>query len=511
MTNFMPFPVFETKNLILRRINYNDINDLFEMRKDPAMNEYVDNKLEENREETKAYIDKMNKGIDDNKWIIWAIEHKESKKVIGTISIWNINMEQETGELGYGIIPQFQGRGLMKEALLTVTKYGFTVMELQAIDAYTEEHNIKSIKLLEKCNFSEINRVDDEGYFSNRVYHMVVYRLEKIELSNEMKFKDFKEYIEIDVPEEFSFQQCMVYLNRSDIECLHRIKDGDFYKLLKFQDINVVIKISMAIKKLKVTFMDHIPPEWVREQVAKYIWAMFDLGTDLTAFYELSEKDSIIRLLTDKYEGLRIVKINDMFEAICWAIIGQQINLKFAYTLKKRLVEFCGEKMIYDNEEYFLFPTPEVISKLEVEDLKPLQFTTRKAEYIIGIARLFNNGIIRKEELALEADYKKLKKRLVSIRGVGNWTADYTIMKCFYINDAFPIADVGIHNALKGILGLDRKPTIEEIEKLSVNWEGWQAYATFYLWRWLYDVPPRWQVANKTSSKESSMLVANCK
>ena len=82
-----------------------------------------------------------------------------------------------------------------------------------------------------------------------------------------------------------------------------------------------------------------------------------------------------------------------MFETICWAIIGQQINLKFAYTLKKRLVEGYGEKMEYDNEEYFLFPTPKVISKLEVEDLKPLQFTTRKAEYIIGIAKLFNEGI----------------------------------------------------------------------------------------------------------------------
>jgi DNA-3-methyladenine glycosylase II len=294
-------------------------------------------------------------------------------------------------------------------------------------------------------------------------------------------------YIEIDVPEEFSFQHCLVYLNRSDIECLHRIKKEEFYKLLKFEDVNVLINISMGVKKLRVTFVDEVPTKWVREQVAKYVWDMFDLGTDLTPFYKLAEKDSIIKILVDKYKGLRIVKINDMFEAICWAIIGQQINLKFAYTLKKRLVECYGEKMLYNNEEYFLFPTPQVISKLGVSDLKPLQFTTRKAEYIIGIANLFNDKTIKKEELALEKSYENLKKKLVAIRGVGNWTADYTIMKCFDINDAFPIADVGIHNALKGILGLDRKPTIKEIEKLSENWKGWEAYVTFYLWRYLYD------------------------
>ena len=62
----------------------------------------------------------MNKGIDDNKWIIWAIEHNQSHKVLGTISIWNINEEQRSGELGYGIIPDYQGQGLMKESLLDV-------------------------------------------------------------------------------------------------------------------------------------------------------------------------------------------------------------------------------------------------------------------------------------------------------------------------------------------------------------------------------------------------------
>lgn len=178
MISFNPFPNIETKSLILRKMNYNDIDDLFQMRKDPRMNEYTDIKLEEDISETKAYIDKMNDGIYDNKWIIWAIEYKQLNKVIGSISIWNINIEQKSGELGYGIIPDFQGKGLMKESLLSVIEYGFNVMNLKELLAYTEENNLKSIELLEKCNFVETNRVQEEGYFSNQVYHMVVYRLE---------------------------------------------------------------------------------------------------------------------------------------------------------------------------------------------------------------------------------------------------------------------------------------------------------------------------------------------
>lgn len=300
-------------------------------------------------------------------------------------------------------------------------------------------------------------------------------------------WSDCKKYIEIVTPEEFSFKECLVYLNRSETECLHKVKNGKLYKLIKFENWVVLLKIGVDSANLRVSFLNGIPPKWVRAQAAKYVWDLFDLQTNLRPFYEKATKDEILEILVDRYKGLRIVKIKDLFECLCWAVIGQQINLKFAYTLKKRLVEQYGEKLIFEEEEYFLFPSPEVISRSQVEDLKKLQFTTRKAEYLIGIAQLLADGILRKEELALEKDYGILKRKLVSIRGIGSWTADYTIMKCFNLNSAFPLADVGIHNALKGILGQDQKPSLHEIQKLTEGWQGWEAYAAFYIWRWLYD------------------------
>ncbi len=177
---FHPFPVIETKNLLLRKMTYEDTHDIFQMRKDPRMIEFTDSKLDESPEETKSYIEKMNKGVDEGKWIIWAIEHKQSKKVIGSISIWNFNIEQKCGELGYGIIPDYENRGFMKEALLSIVDYAFHVMHFSGLEAYTEEKNIRSIKLLESCGFTEVNRVDDEGYYSDRIYHMIVYRRDNV-------------------------------------------------------------------------------------------------------------------------------------------------------------------------------------------------------------------------------------------------------------------------------------------------------------------------------------------
>lgn len=127
------FPIISTENLVLRRLQNSDVNDIYEMRKNELMHLYTDTLPDKKIEDTEKYIINMNKGVDDNKWLIWAIEHKVTKRVIGTISIWNINKENNSAELGYGIIPNFQGKGYMKESLLKVIDYGFNKMNLDKL------------------------------------------------------------------------------------------------------------------------------------------------------------------------------------------------------------------------------------------------------------------------------------------------------------------------------------------------------------------------------------------
>ncbi|MBP3041610.1 DNA-3-methyladenine glycosylase 2 family protein [Bacillaceae bacterium Marseille-Q3522] len=125
--------------------------------------------------------------------------------------------------------------------------------------------------------------------------------------------------------------------------------------------------------------------------------------------------------------------------------------------------------------------------EISVEDLKSIQFSTSKAEYVIGIAKEIKNGSLTKEALLEKQEYHQIKDVLMSIRGIGAWTANLVMMRCLHIPTAIPIADVGLHRALKQQLNLDRKPSPAELEELAASWEGWQAYANFYLWRSLYD------------------------
>jgi len=302
-----------------------------------------------------------------------------------------------------------------------------------------------------------------------------------------MNWMNHAHYVEIEPPAEFNFTECWMFLKRSNQEILHQIKKDVLFKLLKIKDQLIVCRISEQAYKMKVEFPMNQPSLHDREGIVRYLIEWFDLETDLACFYQMANKDNILQPLTEKYRGLRLLGIPDLFEALVWAIIGQQINLTFAYTLKKRFVEQFGDSVTFEGESHWLFPTPEKIATIQVEDLRNLQFTQRKAEYIIDIAKCITSGKLTKEMLRQKKDYEDMKNSLMAIRGIGAWTADYVLMKTFQELSAFPIADVGLHNALKRQLGLKRKPTIEEITHYSEHWQGWQAYATFYLWRSLYE------------------------
>lgn len=294
--------------------------------------------------------------------------------------------------------------------------------------------------------------------------------------------------LRIPVPADFNFEECLIFLNRSLQENLHRIKDGRIRKLIRHQDELILVEITHANRYLHLEFLNGAPSEEGMRAVAEYVWGWFDLKTDLTPFYELAAGDPILQPIVKKYYGLRILGMPDLFEAMAWAIMGQQINLTFAYTLKKRLVENFGSSFVYEGESYYwAFPSFETIAALSESDLTPLQFSGRKAEYLIGVAGEMAEGKLAKEQFMNRNDTEKIEKELVVLRGIGPWSANYVMMKCLAIPSAFPLADVGLHNALKAQLGLEQKPSLAEIEHYAKNWKGWEAYATFYLWRSLYE------------------------
>jgi ribosomal-protein-alanine N-acetyltransferase len=151
--NFTPFPNLETSRLVLRQIKLEDEAEIFILRSDARVNEFLDRERASSIEDARNFINMINAKIRNNDTMMWAITTKNSSKLIGTILYWNISKENSTAEIGYELNPDFQGKGIMQEAISKVIEFGFENMEIQIIEAYTTADNRKSIKLLEKNGF----------------------------------------------------------------------------------------------------------------------------------------------------------------------------------------------------------------------------------------------------------------------------------------------------------------------------------------------------------------------
>ncbi|MFJ5762195.1 DNA-3-methyladenine glycosylase 2 [Neobacillus sp. NPDC093182] len=300
---------------------------------------------------------------------------------------------------------------------------------------------------------------------------------------------DIGNELKLVLPKEFNFQENINYLARSSNECLFHIDNNRIYKAIPIGEEIALIEVSSVEENhLIVRFLGEskTTSKEIRADVARYVREWFDLDRDLSPFYAMAKKDLLLDEAVDSFYGLRIIGIPDLFEALCWGILGQQINLSFAYTLKRRLVEKFGRSAMHDGVTYWVFPSPEDIAGLPVDELEGLRMTKKKSEYLIGVAQLMVEGKLSKDMLLEIGDYKSAEKMLVKIRGIGPWTANYVLMRCLRYPSAFPIDDVGLQNAIKHRLGREKKPAKDEIMKLAVNWTNWESYATFYLWRFLY-------------------------
>src|SRR6266540_6080102 len=133
--NFKLFPALSTERLNLRRVTHEDAQEVFFLRSDKHMLRFLDRDPAKSVDEAVQWIQTINEAIDNDQYIGWAIALKNETKLIGTITFWNIKKEHYRAEIGYALHSNYQGKGLMQEAIIAVLEYGFKMIKLHSVEA----------------------------------------------------------------------------------------------------------------------------------------------------------------------------------------------------------------------------------------------------------------------------------------------------------------------------------------------------------------------------------------
>ena len=201
---------------------------------------------------------------------------------------------------------------------------------------------------------------------------------------------------------------------------------------------------------------------------------------DVTGFYGAAAADPVLRPLTQRLHGFRPTLTPRPFEMLVGSICAQQVNLAWAFTTRARLVRRFGTPVRVDGVTVFAFPEPARLARVAPAELRRLQFTTRKAEYIVGLARQIADGALPLDDLGGRAN-EVVIDALTRVRGLGRWSAEWFLARGLGRGDVCPAGDLGVQKAFGHFYHRGRRPAERAVRRRARAWGPHQNLAVHYL------------------------------
>ena len=200
----------------------------------------------------------------------------------------------------------------------------------------------------------------------------------------------------------------------------------------------------------------------------------------LTKFYDAIERDDPMAEFTARFRGLGIAQSASPFEGLVLSILGQQISNQVARVIRDLLVDTLGNSVSVNGVDYRTFPSPAAIAEAGADELRGMKLSARKAEYISDIAKSVASGSLDLDALATLPD-ESIVEELVSLRGVGPWTAHWLLIRAFDRPDGFPGGDLAIQRSLGAMYNGGSRLTEGEAVEMSARWRPYRSYLVTYM------------------------------
>lgn len=186
--------------------------------------------------------------------------------------------------------------------------------------------------------------------------------------------------------------------------------------------------------------------------------------------------DPELAILFDRFPDERIQTSGVPFQVLANSIVGQQISVKAASAIFGRLTTLLGEW------------NPAAVGRVTDEALRKAGLSVRKVEYFRGLAAAFLDGTLDPERWETESDTHVMKE-LVSLRGIGRWTAEMFLIFHLQRPDILPLDDLGLLQSAARLFGWDYPFDPKRLEARAEAWKPWRTVGTWYLWRALDPEP----------------------
>ena len=363
---------------------------------------------------------------------------------------------------------------LAKSAGVSLTKLGALYREhaqLAPAQWLRRERVHHAADLLLATNDKVVDVGFASGFESESVFHRQFLALTRMTPG---AYRALSNVFLLQLPAGYRAKEVLAYHARDPESLCEKSEGNKIWKALHTDDAPAILELSL--EKEGVWARVHADRKLSRTSLAfLHDAALKMLGlNNETAPFETRHAE-----FTAPRRGLRLPNIPTGFDGLAWGIIGQQINVKFASSLRSEIIRMAGEAV----GAMRAHPTPERVANMSVVALNKRRFSRSKAKYLIGAAEAVAKGELDIEGLP-RSSAVAAEKKLTALHGVGTWTARYTMLRGGFA-DAAPVGDSALATALQRLHKLPERPDHEQVKTLMADYSPHRSLATMHLWTYL--------------------------
>lgn len=290
-----------------------------------------------------------------------------------------------------------------------------------------------------------------------------------------------KTSFDLQLPLNYDASSVLNFHGRDELEVSEQVSAFGMRKGIVFANIPVLLQIELALDQSTAhcsLFADGVITAAMRDDALGICRSLLGLRLDPQAFLKFASKDPLFGSLVKRQRHLRVVQSASVFEALTWAVMGQQINVSFAVSLRRTFIQLADRR---HSSGLWCYPTAEDAVRIDIEELMSRQFSKSKAETILRLA-----GLIASNQLDLVLSetntIEQISDALLSVKGIGPWTVNYALLRGYGYADCSLHGDVAVRSAIHRLIGGDARPDVAAAEAFLKNYTPHRTLIAAHLW-----------------------------
>lgn len=289
--------------------------------------------------------------------------------------------------------------------------------------------------------------------------------------------------VELALPLPADFRrEAFLDFHRRDVEAVaEKVDAGMLEKAFIWQQVPTLLTVAFHEPgQARITLQ--CDAEVPSASVSLDAFARHLLGLDQPTqeFEAQSGRHPLVGAMVRTQAGLRVPQSASPFEALSWAIIGQQISVAAAVSIRRRFIQRLGRR---HSNGLYCYPDAKDAANTDAETLKACGFSRSKAECLLTVARLCLDETLLPEIHMAQPDLETLRKSLLEIRGLGPWSVHYALLRGYAWMDGSLHGDVAVRRAIQQLLGNAAPPTAREAELWLAGFRPWRSLMAAHLWK----------------------------